>query len=422
MNNKSNRRPKGTGHFDKYGKGGYRLRLQVGTKEDGKPKIITAVGKTQDECWRKIRKKMKLYKSSNYAEIDYQKITVAELCYKHLDAHLSEKDRLKAKSADRREGTIKNQIEKYSIGDMQIASVRPTDISAHIEYLIANTSLSVSSLQKTLDVLNSAFNWGIAQGKLDYNPCTAVLDTLKHRFLNISAKHTTDSDIIVLSSDEVVKLKTEAERTNSNGVFIHSIGLASLLLLETGMRIGELCALRVGNYNNVMQTLSITKTRGISKNRSAKSEESLYTPRENIVKNCHAREIVLTDKAKEIIEKMILRLKRANPDDYLVVNRNGDPTDPSHLGKAINTLYKSANLPSEISGAHVLRRTFATNEHDNGADVVDIAAYIGDTPETVIKHYISTRKKIRAGNVTKNVVLSPSTKKSKGERTNGNDE
>lgn len=422
MNNKSTRRPKGTGHFDSYGKGGYRLRLQIGIKEDGKPKIITAVGKTQDECWRKLKKKMKLYKSSNNAESDYQKITVAELCYKHLDAHLGEKDRLKARSADRREGTIRNQIEKYCIGDMQVASVKPTDISSHIEYLIANTALSVSSIEKTLNVLNSAYNWGIAQGKLDYNPCTAVLDSLQHRFTNISAKHTTDSDIVVLSAEETVKLKAEAVKTNNNGVLIHRNGLACLLLLETGMRIGELCALRVGDYNSGTRTLSITRTRGISKNRSAKAEESVYTPQENIVKNCHAREIALTDEAKEIIEKMVLRLKDTNANNYLYVNKNGDPSDPSHFGKAINTLYRAAGLPAEISGAHVLRRSFATNEHDKGADVVDIAAYIGDTPETVIKHYISTRKKIRAGNITKNVVLSPSAKKAKEERTTNNNE
>lgn len=76
------------------------------------------------------------------------------------------------------------------------------------------------------------------------------------------------------------------------------------------------------------------------------------------------------------------------------------------MSSGYNT-YILRRYAKDVSGVHILRRTYATIAHENGASTLDIAAYLGDDEKTVIKHYIATRKRIRVGNQTRNVVPLP---------------
>ena len=48
--------------------------------------------------------------------------------------------------------------------------------------------------------------------------------------------------------------------------------------------------------------------------------------------------------------------------------------------------------------------------HNDGCRLEEIAAYLGDTPETVLKHYISLTKKVVVEGQTLNVVPLPQNK------------
>ena len=397
----------GSGCYRPYKYGGYEYRLQHGYKQNGKPNILTTLGKTKTECREKMKKKLEQITSVPLSIEDCSKITLTELCYKHLNEHLSEKDRLKGKSADRREGTIRNQIEKYPIGKLQVAAVTFQDVNRHIEGLINDSGLSLSSIEKAFDVINSAYNWAISQQMLMVNPCNPIKDKLKHRFSNLEDKHSTDSDIIVLSDEEIEKLKSEAAKLDERGKPIYQYGPGTLFILATALRSIEYCALRLSDWDREAHTISITKTRGISKDRNAKYSEPVYTARENIVKNNHARELVLSEEAEKLLKEICKNSGATNPDDYVQINSEGKPTEPSRFGTDINKIYKNAGLGKDVSGVHILRRTYATIAHENGASTLDIAAYLGDDEKTVIKHYIATRKRIRVGNQTRNVVPLP---------------
>ncbi|MBR1768080.1 MAG: hypothetical protein IJ742_05150, partial [Prevotella sp.] len=64
-----------------------------------------------------------------------------------------------------------------------------------------------------------------------------------------------------------------------------------VLLLKTGMREGELCALRWSDYDNELGTISISKTRYVAKDRA----NGGYKPAEDVVNNYHCRTIELSD-------------------------------------------------------------------------------------------------------------------------------
>ena len=333
------------------------------------------------------------------------KKSLTDLCYDHLEHHLSRKDMLKPKGADRRESTIKNQIAKYDIGKLAVSSVTSNDVEDHIEMLIKDTDLSISSITKTLDVINAAYKWAISRQYLTYNPCADKMKDLKKRLTKLDERNSSDGVIVVLSDSQCNTLEDYVWNTlGSQPIYLDILGLSTLLLLYTGMRVGELCALRWSDYSPETKTLDITKTRCVSKNRSNDSAKT-FIPQENAVKNLHSRTIALSDKAIHVLETLQSISPKTEKDDYIMISRCYGPSNPSNFDAVLNKLYKRAGFSTdEVSGAHILRRTFATNLYDEGVRVERIANYVGDTVPTVLKHYISPTKRLVKDGSVKNVV------------------
>lgn len=406
---KRGRRNSGEGTFKKLESGKVRMRKQIGYLPNGTPRILTVTGSSESDCIRKMRKKEQNSCGLSYIGInDYQKITLTDLCTLHLEEHLNERDRLKPKAADRRECTIRNQIEPYMIGRLQASTVTPIDVRNHIENLISEGTLSVSSITKTLDVINAAFKWAVAQRYLNLNPCDPVMDPLKNRLRKLKQRNSSDGVVRVLSENQIEIIEQYVEELGHNSDdYKYIFSLSVLILLYTGMRVGELCALRWSDWSEQSKTITICKTRFVAKNGEQTNSERSYTPKEDVVKNYHSRTIALSPKAMKAMQEIRRVTPRKEQNDYILVNTRNNPSNPSNYDSNINKFYISAGLSKEISGAHILRRTFATRMHNDGCRVEDIAAYLGDEPSTIVKHYISLTQKIVADGEVLNVVKLP---------------
>ena len=402
------KRKNGEGTFIHLPSGKDRMRKQVGVLYNGKQRIITVTGTSETDCLRKMKAKIENDNGSPMSDANIKRLTLTELCMNHFKQHLSEKDRLKPKAADRRESTIRNQIEKYSIGHMQAVNVTSQDVENHIEMLIRDSGLSVSSIKKTLDVINAAYKWADNKGFISNNPCVPVLDTIKMRLSNLEKRNSSDGVVMVLSEEQIKMINNHVKSLVNSNTHTRLLGLSVSLLIETGMRSGELCALRWKDWDEDTHTISIDKTRNVTKDRTA--SVSSYKTNENEVKNYHARTIDLSDTAQAILREMKRITVKSDDDDYILVNRSNNPSNPSNFGRNINEFYGQVGLPSDITGAHILRRTCATNMHYEGCLLEDIAAYLGDTPETIVKHYISLTKKVVSNGKVKNVVQLPQRK------------
>lgn len=401
------RRKSGLGSITLLPNGKYRMRKQFGNLPNGRPRIITVTGTSETDCLRKMKKKEEeVPQRMIVGDSSFQKITLTELCEYHLEEHLNERGRLKPKAADRRESTIRNQIMPYSIGRIQAVNVNPQDVTGHIEKLIKEGKLSVSSICKTLDVINAAYKWAVDQEYIRYNPCKSVMDKLKNRLKNLEKRNSSDGVVIVLSEDQISLIEKYVDSiSDKSESYLYIQGLSVLLLLYTGMRIGELCALRWSDWSEKTGTLDICKTRNVTKNRD---KGSGYKPNENEVKNYQSRTIALSEDAKRVLHEIYKVSGKTDSNDYILVNKVEGPSNPSNYYRNINKFYTDAGLPKEITGAHILRRTYATQKHNDGCRVEDIAAYLGDTPETITKHYISLTKKLVADGEVLNVVQLPS--------------
>lgn len=169
-------------------------------------------------------------------------------------------------------------------------------------------------------------------------------------------------------------------------------GKHCLLLLYTGMRIGEMLALRWkdwdGNSLVIEKSISMTKNRGINE-----EKENNYIPVEGETKNQKARIIELTDEAKWILQEIKEKRKTAAPEEFIVVTKTGKPNTASNMEHRMKIILKNAGLKEIKGGLHIFRKTFATQMYENGARVEEIAAYIGDLESTTRKYYIAIRKK-----------------------------
>lgn len=396
------------GSYTKISEGKYKFRVRKKTINNGKE--IVVIGRTKKECREKMRQKLR--EKNEIIDSNVAAWTLVELCEKHLDYDLNLADKLKPKSIDRRECSIRNQIEIYELGKTQIQAVQFRDIENHIELLLAK-GLSVSTVRKAYDVINAAYRWANRQELITINPCTRIHDAIIARLDAVKKKNNAKKSISILSEKEIEQLNHAARLKWQNGKLKSRVGLYALLLLETGMRCGEACALRWRDYSVPNKTLNITFTRGkaIDRNKAA-TKKTKYKVNEGLVKTDRPRTIALSDRAVAILEEIKKVSPNYNEENYILLNRKNHPTDSHALSHCLNTVYQNAGLDTHnISGAHILRRTCATKMYHAGASVEEIAAYLGDLPETIQRNYINPGIKVMEEGKTVYVIPLPNPKK-----------
>lgn len=156
----------------------------------------------------------------------------------------------------------------------------------------------------------------------------------------------------------------------------HDAGAANILLLETGLRIGELLALEFEDVDLVAGTLTVNKTL-VCNNAGG----FLVQPPKT---KSSYRTIPLSTKAVEVFR----RLKAKNGDKgYWFGTRKGR-LGYSACRSAIQTICKNAGV--EYRGEHVLRHTCATNKVQENAPMTTVSRFLGHA-NTIItqKVYVS---------------------------------
>ncbi|MBR4731490.1 MAG: tyrosine-type recombinase/integrase [Lachnospiraceae bacterium] len=406
-NSKPKRNVKGQGCFVEQKNGRYLYRKSVGYNSQGKRKVLTVTASSKATCIQLMKEKEALWEKEQRRLEITDVNTVEELCQRHLEFQVKN-DELKPKSIDRREDTIKNQIARYPFGHFQVRAVTPSDVENHMAAL-TKAKLSTSSIKKALDVLNAAYEWAVARGDLVVNPVLQIKKTIVRRLTKLETKEANEADVIVLSEEEEQRFLAETLRRNANnGEYKYAGGLYGRLLLHTGMRVGEMISLKWEDYDEKNGLLTICKSTSVTRNRDGGDRK--YVSVQGTTKNQKARIIQLFPEAVEDL-RMIFEEKRGKPGDLICRTRNGRAYTATMMEHCMNTVYRNAGLDEAVSGLHVFRRTFATRLYEGGAEVKDIAAYVGDLESTTRQYYIAARRKVRVGEAVTQMVPMPGGKR-----------
>lgn len=382
---------KGEGHFTYNLNGTVTMRKGVGYKENGRRKILTITAETKAACIKAMAKKEREWEKEKERYGLSGENTLSDFCKLHLENQIINCE-LKPKSIDRREVTIK-QIESHWVGRMQVQAVCMQDIENLVRDLIEEGRLSASSIEKVVDVINAAYKWGIVRDQVDKNPVEPIKRTLEKRIGKMRAKNSDEADVIILNEEEQEKFISEALRVDMKGEYIHPAGPYCVALLATGMRIGELLALRWSDIDFKTGILTVEKSRSMAKNRKTGEGEKKQCMVEGVTKNEKARKIQLSKDALNTFR--LIYKSQGNPvqEAYVCVTSTGRPNTTSNVEHGCSTIFKAIGL--DINGSlHTFRRTFATNAYRKGKRIKEIAAYIGDLESTTVKYYIAARQKI----------------------------
>lgn len=146
--------------------------------------------------------------------------------------------------------------------------------------------------------------------------------------------------------------------------------LGIYICLSTGMRIGEVCALKWGDIDLQTETINIKRTIEriyIIEGNERHTELVISTPK---TKNS-VREIPMT---RELV-KMIRPLKKVMNDDFFVLTNEAKPTEPRTYRNYYKQLLKELDIPN--LKFHGLRHSFATRCIESQCDYKTVSVILG---------------------------------------------
>lgn len=368
------RKKKGTGSIYQRKDKSWRGVIQDGKKPDGKPNRVNFYGKTKKE----VEDQIKEYNRNR--EYHREKLLIAASSVSLKESinnwlYTIRINQLKGTSFDRLESTIKTHIIPQ-LGYLQLANIEAEDVQSVLNKMFKDGA-SHSGIKKVYDALNRFFDYIIIKGDLKQNPM--------HGVSMISTRKFPKSEIRFFTKKEARLFENEAIRTYKTGRSVYKNGYVFVLMLNTGIRVGE--ALGIDKDKDIDLEEKMLRIRGNVATVKIRDEgdPSIIERYETIIQDTAKtdagdRFIPLTKKAINAIKKL-LEISNKNS-SLLISNDEGDPLAPAGLNKTFDKILFAAGIDKQISGCeecgnHTLRHYFASRLFRRGRDIKEISEILG---------------------------------------------
>lgn len=321
-------------------------------------------GKTRKETSEKLNRAIEELRDNRFINKS-DNPTVEQWCHEWLWSY--KRNSVKQKTFDQYETILRTHIIS-DIGDIRLADLK----TMHIQRII-NKMYDSGLSHRTIEVMKIVMHAALKQAQrnklVGENVCENVVLPRKQ-----------PKRIRVLNEDEQTKL-IAALKDNY-------IGRGLLFALYTGMRRGEVLALKWSDYDKNEKTISITKAlsrvRTYNKNGN-KTMLTVTTPKTDT----SIRTVPLIDKAVELLAEHKRKQKRYmelvgdyyTDNDLIFSSSRGDYLDPGNFNRKLNKTVKKIGIP-RIS-PHVLRHSFATRGLEAEVSLKAMQELLGHSSITV---------------------------------------
>lgn len=214
--------------------------------------------------------------------------------------------------------------------------------------------------------INAYYKYEVLERAVQFNPVDSVVKPNKARF-----EKTT---IETLNDEEIRKFISAANARNDKGEPVYLHGQAFILMLNTGIRLGEALALTWDDINFEEKELHITKNAIFEKNRNEDGNAdgtSKYSMQNTPKSRSSIRVILLNRAAMNALESLF---KRRNG-DYVIASKTGRHVYPAPFKVSLERICARAGIKRITP--HVLRHTFATKMIENGVNVKIVSKVMG---------------------------------------------
>lgn len=230
------------------------------------------------------------------------------------------------------------------IGDIKLIDIKPGEIQSLYTTLINNKGLSTTTALKVHRFLHLAFRYAIAWGYMMYNPCDGVKPPSMAK-----------TEIYIPTDDQLKLILAKAQETSASYM---SIYMPCYIASTTGMRLGEVLGLQDTTVDSkkriyeVRYSLNHIKDGLILKQPKTKGSRRpvpWLTGTDEVIKKYLKLRTERQLKAKKYNEKPT----------YFLVNRFGDPLNPTNTTHWFKEIVRELKLPEELH-FHCLRHYHAS--------------------------------------------------------------
>lgn len=217
---------------------------------------------------------------------------------------------------------------------------------------LAEGGYSACSINKVHKVLRASFKKAIQLGLLPKNIFDVVVPPAFER----------QHEIITFTKEEVAALLQSA-KDYSRGKYFPLI----LLAITSGMRLGEILALRFCDINTKKHEISIT--RNLQK---TKKDGIIIRPPKT---KAGRRVITLPAEVITCLYNLHSERKVLALDDFIFITKTGNPYEPRNIERAWKTIAERSGIT--YRNFHVLRHTHCTDLLAAGVPIVEVARRVG---------------------------------------------
>lgn len=248
---------------------------------------------------------------------------------------------------------------KYDISGIYLEDLTSSDVQRYMNELVRD-GYALSTIKKQYHLLSEFIDFAILNDEINKPIHKGV------KIPSESAVRKHKKEVIAYTRDEQKKLRRILERGDSPMYYL------ALMMMETGMRIGEALALRWEDVDFRRRALRIRRTivrLGDSKRSYVQNSAKSHTSN---------RIIPLSNYAYTILENM---RDEDNFDGFVFHKKDGSYMSYEASRWWMKKACDEAGV--EYYGQHVFRHTFATNCYERGCDVKMLSKLLGHSDVTI---------------------------------------
>lgn len=347
--------------------GRYEGRIFLG---DGKPKSF--YGKSKSEIKNKAKEYL-LKIENGYKEP--KKILLNDYIEYWLKAYKLNK--IEPTSYSRLYSVYQHQI-KESIGRKMIGNVTTTDIQKLIdEYANPTTDkvkpLALSGLKKIIHLLKPCFQMAVTEGIIPSNPCNNVKLPVESCVVVKTKKQ------VCMSDDEMERFKEAALlKYKTTGEYRSRNGLVLLVMLNLGLRVGEIQALEWRDINFDKKIVIINKTMQNNIHNYNNTGKKVYSRLKDSTKTYSGMRVL------KLNDTVIFYLKELREYDnrnnivskYVSSSHANTIVKERNLQRSLDRIVEIAEISEQVS-LHTLRHTFGSALIRKGVGVEVVSKLMG---------------------------------------------
>ncbi len=266
---------------------------------------------------------------------------------------------VKPATYDRLETSLKS-LTAYDLGKKEVSDLTPDDLDDYINELVID-GYALTTIKKQFHLVTGYLRHALSKGIIN----RPIYEDVKLPAQAVVKKK--KQEIQCYTMPEQVALKRVLRFRKRTGY------AAALLMLETGLRVGECLALTWSDVQWERRAISVNKTLIRLANRKlmmVQHEPKSFTSKRTIPLSTDAYLLM-----KELYDET------DDPYGYIFQGSDGRPLSYEALRYQIKHACLDAKVP--YKGQHVFRHTFATNCYNRGANVKILSKILGHSNTSV---------------------------------------